>query len=132
MRGFRKQFEGLEVIAWRPLPTDPTGLGATARSVMPRFSQLFVHAAGTPVMGMALERMAFALRKRFGVAVHALVDVLPPADQQRVRPESQQALLLAADRRYDDATSRPKSQCRQEKPRRRPGRQRPRVLAGES
>ena len=56
--------EGLEVIAWRDLPTDPTGVGATARSVMPRFRQVFVHAAGAPVMGMALERMAYCLRKR--------------------------------------------------------------------
>jgi glutamate synthase (NADPH) large chain len=56
--------EGLEVIAWRTLPTDPTGVGATAQGVMPRFKQLFVHAAGTPVMGMALERKAFCLRKR--------------------------------------------------------------------
>ncbi len=42
----------------------PTGVGATARSVMPRFRQLFVHAPGQRVMGMALERMAFCLRKR--------------------------------------------------------------------
>ena len=56
--------EGLEVIAWRELPVDPTGLGATARSVMPRFRQVFVHASGVPVMGMALERMVFCLRKR--------------------------------------------------------------------
>ena len=32
------------VLGWRDLPVDPTGVGATARSVMPRFEQLFVHA----------------------------------------------------------------------------------------
>ncbi len=56
--------EGLAVLAWRDLPVDPTGVGATARGVMPRFKQLFVHSAGQNVMGMALERMAFCLRKR--------------------------------------------------------------------
>jgi glutamate synthase (NADPH/NADH) large chain len=56
--------EGLEVVAWRDLPVDPTGIGATALSVMPRLTQLFVHSAGQRVMGMALERMAFCLRKR--------------------------------------------------------------------
>jgi glutamate synthase (NADPH/NADH) large chain len=56
--------EGLEVVAWRELPTDASTVGATARSVMPRFKQLFVQAAGHRVMGMALERMAFCLRKR--------------------------------------------------------------------
>ncbi len=56
--------EGLTVVAWRDLPVDPSGVGATARSVMPRFRQLFVAARDSHVMGLALERMAFCLRKR--------------------------------------------------------------------
>ncbi len=56
--------EGLTVLGWRDVPVDPTGLGATAASVMPRFSQLFVEAAGLRITGTALERMAFCLRKR--------------------------------------------------------------------
>ncbi|MFC6238661.1 glutamate synthase large subunit [Longivirga aurantiaca] len=56
--------EGLEVVTWRELPVDASSVGATARSVMPRFKQLFVQAPGHRVMGMALERMAFCLRKR--------------------------------------------------------------------
>ncbi len=56
--------EGLEVLAWRDLPVDPTGVGATAASVMPRMKQLFVTSSGQRVMGMALERMAYCLRKR--------------------------------------------------------------------
>ena len=56
--------EGLRVIGWRDVPVDPTLLGATALSVMPRFSQLFVSAASGRVVGMALERLAFCLRKR--------------------------------------------------------------------
>ena len=36
--------EGLDVLTWRDLPTDPdgAGIGPTAREVMPRFPQLFV------------------------------------------------------------------------------------------
>ena len=39
--------EGLAVLVWRSLPVDPdgAGIGATARSVMPRFSQLVLVAA---------------------------------------------------------------------------------------
>jgi glutamate synthase (NADPH/NADH) large chain len=56
--------EGLTVLGWRDVPTDATLLGATARGVMPSFSQLFVSAASGPLAGMALERLAFCLRKR--------------------------------------------------------------------
>ena len=59
--------EGLDVLGWRDVPTVPDLLGATARGVMPRLRQLFV--SGAPgaagrVVGMALERRAFCLRKR--------------------------------------------------------------------
>jgi len=56
--------EDLTVLGWRDVPTDPSSLGATAISVMPTFSQLFVAAASGRVVGMALERLAFCLRKR--------------------------------------------------------------------
>jgi glutamate synthase (NADPH/NADH) large chain len=56
--------EGLEVLGWRAVPVNPESLGATARAVMPTFSQLFVQANGGHVTGMALERLAFCLRKR--------------------------------------------------------------------
>ncbi|MEO5853953.1 MAG: glutamate synthase large subunit [Nocardioides sp.] len=56
--------EGLSVLGWREVPTEPASLGATARSVMPAFSQLFVAGAGQRLSGMALERRAFCLRKR--------------------------------------------------------------------
>jgi glutamate synthase (NADPH) large chain len=56
--------EGLIVLGWRDVPVDPGLLGATARGVMPLFSQLFVAAAGARLTGMALERRAFCLRKR--------------------------------------------------------------------
>ncbi|WP_051113935.1 glutamate synthase large subunit [Actinopolymorpha alba] len=59
--------EGLTVLGWRDVPVVPELLGKTSRAVMPRFRQVFVsgqNADGTPVADMALERRAFALRKR--------------------------------------------------------------------
>ncbi|MEX0427521.1 glutamate synthase large subunit [Nocardioides sp. DS6] len=56
--------EGLEVLGWRDVPVNPASLGATALAVMPTFRQLFVAGAKQRVAGMALERMAFCLRKR--------------------------------------------------------------------
>ncbi|MDO9455105.1 glutamate synthase large subunit [Nocardioides sp.] len=56
--------EGLTVLGWREVPVDPSTLGSMALSVMPTFSQLFVAASGQRLTGMALERLAFCLRKR--------------------------------------------------------------------
>ena len=56
--------EGLAVLGWREVPTDPTLVGATARSVMPSFWQLFVAADREPVSGLELDRRVFPLRKR--------------------------------------------------------------------
>ena len=55
--------EGLTVLGWREVPTSPGLLGQTARSVMPRFRQLFV-AGRAGERGIDLDRLAFALRKR--------------------------------------------------------------------
>lgn len=54
--------EGLTVLGWREVPVAPELLGASARSTMPVFRQLFV-ADGTST-GIALDRKAFVLRKR--------------------------------------------------------------------
>ncbi|GAB2447490.1 glutamate synthase large subunit [Nocardioides hungaricus] len=56
--------EGLTVLGWREVPTDPGELGGMALGVMPAFAQLFVAGSGSRVTGMALERLAFCLRKR--------------------------------------------------------------------
>src|SRR5690606_24827008 len=56
--------EGLTVLAWRDVPTTAGLVGATAASCQPRFRQLFVASPRGAVVGMALERMAFCLRKR--------------------------------------------------------------------
>ncbi|HEY7050002.1 MAG TPA: glutamate synthase large subunit [Jatrophihabitantaceae bacterium] len=51
--------EGLDVLGWREVPTEPTGIGPTALGVMPAFAQLFV-AGGS---GLDLERRVYCLRK---------------------------------------------------------------------
>jgi glutamate synthase (NADPH/NADH) large chain len=55
--------ENLIVIGWRDLPINSTSVGSTAKSVMPIFKQLFVKSKNSE-SGIALDRMAFALRKR--------------------------------------------------------------------
>ncbi|MGH3911148.1 MAG: glutamate synthase subunit alpha, partial [Pseudonocardiaceae bacterium] len=62
--------EGLEVLGWRELDTDPegAGVGPTARAGMPRLELLLV--AGKPgpgdgrPAGIALDRLTFCLRRR--------------------------------------------------------------------
>ena len=56
--------EGLSVLGWREVPTDPSSLGQTALDCMPSFVQLFVAAKGSRILGMGLERLAYVLRKR--------------------------------------------------------------------
>ncbi|MGA4799443.1 glutamate synthase large subunit [Streptomyces lavendulocolor] len=55
--------ENLTVLGWREVPVAPELLGATARSTMPAFRQLFVSDGGTSA-GIDLDRKAFVLRKR--------------------------------------------------------------------
>ena len=55
--------EGLNVVAWREVPTDPSSLGATARAAMPRFEHLVV-APGDGRRGIEIDRLAFIARKR--------------------------------------------------------------------
>lgn len=54
--------EGLTVLGWRDVPVAPELLGATARSTMPVFRQIFV--ADGESSGLDLDRKAFVLRKR--------------------------------------------------------------------
>ncbi|MFC8274159.1 glutamate synthase large subunit [Streptomyces sp. NPDC057271] len=64
--------EGLNVLGWREVPVAPELLGASARSTMPVFRQLFVAggtsqaegSGGGTSTGIALDRKAFVLRKR--------------------------------------------------------------------
>ncbi len=59
--------EGLRVVGWRDVPTDPSMLGASAARVLPTIRQLVIageDGAGAPLEGLALDRYAFAIRKR--------------------------------------------------------------------
>jgi glutamate synthase (NADPH/NADH) large chain len=56
--------EGLTVLGWRDVPTTAGLVGATARGCQPRFRQVFLESSRGRVVGLALERMAYCLRKR--------------------------------------------------------------------
>ncbi len=60
--------EGLEVLGWRDVPTDPSSLGKFATDPMPVFRMLFVAAPspeqGHLLEGLALERRVYVARKR--------------------------------------------------------------------
>ncbi|MEO8095346.1 MAG: glutamate synthase subunit alpha, partial [Pseudolysinimonas sp.] len=61
--------EGLRVLGWREVPTDPEHLGTLAREAAPAFEQLFLESArtddaGAPLAGIQLDRLTFRLRKR--------------------------------------------------------------------
>ncbi|HXW35351.1 MAG TPA: glutamate synthase large subunit [Acidimicrobiales bacterium] len=73
--------EQLIVLGWRDVPTDPSGIGESALRAMPRFVQVVLAASpevsldpADPVI--ALERMAFCLRKR---VEHELREVYFPS-----------------------------------------------------
>ena len=56
--------EGLRVLGWRDVPVAPELLGAGARETLPQLRQLFVADAAVERDGVALDRIAFVLRKR--------------------------------------------------------------------
>ncbi len=63
--------EGLRVLGWREVPTANEHLGKLADEARPAFEQLFVSAGGAthtdaPLTGIALDRVAYRLRKRAG------------------------------------------------------------------
>ena len=72
--------EGLVVLGWREVPINSSSLGRTALSVMPDFQQLFV-AGKNGETGIALDRLAFCLRKR---AEHALDLYFPSLSSQTI------------------------------------------------
>ncbi|MEV0968564.1 glutamate synthase large subunit [Microtetraspora glauca] len=55
--------EGVTVLGWRDVPVDAALPGASARAVMPHFTQLFITSPNGET-GIALDRLAFAFRKR--------------------------------------------------------------------
>ena len=65
--------EGVTVLGWREVPTDPSMLGATAAAAMPSFRQWFLARDGAS--GIELDRWAYVVRKR----VEHEVDVYFPS-----------------------------------------------------
>src|SRR6478735_7805040 len=56
--------ESLRVLGWRRVRTDDSSLSDITRANMPYFEQLFVEAKGAPLRGIALDRLAYCLRRR--------------------------------------------------------------------
>ncbi len=56
--------EHLAVLGWRVVATDDRALSDLTRSNMPYFEQLFVTAQDAPMMGVALDRLSYCLRRR--------------------------------------------------------------------
>ena len=56
------ELEKLKVLGWRKVPVNSDILGKTAKSVMPRFEQIFVQ-GNNDESDLTLDRMAFAFRK---------------------------------------------------------------------
>ncbi|MCC6438884.1 MAG: glutamate synthase large subunit, partial [Acidimicrobiales bacterium] len=61
--------EGITVLGWRDVPTDPSTLGSMALAVMPVIRQLFVTADG--LRGVDLDRRVYPARKRLEHEVSA-------------------------------------------------------------
>ncbi len=55
--------EGQEVLGWRTVPTDGSGLGATAKSVEPVVRQIFIKRAADIAADMDFERKLYVIRK---------------------------------------------------------------------
>ena len=62
--------EGLEVLGWRDVPTDPSMLGRAAAQTMPRFRQVFI--AGRGLSSLALDRYVYMVRKRIEHEIHLM------------------------------------------------------------
>ena len=57
--------EDLEILGWRELPIEPSGIGISAKEAMPYMKQIFVKAKGdSDISGLELDRKVFPFRKR--------------------------------------------------------------------
>ena len=57
--------EDLEIVGWRELPIEPSGIGISAKEAMPYMKQIFVKAKGdSDISGLELDRKVFPFRKR--------------------------------------------------------------------
>ena len=72
--------EGLCVLGWRELPINAASLGATAKSVMPHFKQLFLKGLKGQ-SALELDRLLFTFRKQ---AEHSLPIYFPSLSSQTI------------------------------------------------
>ncbi|HAI09251.1 MAG TPA: glutamate synthase subunit alpha, partial [Dehalococcoidia bacterium] len=63
--------EGLVLLGWRDVPTDPTKLGKDARAVCPKMRQVFIGRGSAVERPVQIERKLYVVRK---VIEHALED----------------------------------------------------------
>ncbi|NMC27753.1 MAG: glutamate synthase subunit alpha, partial [Syntrophomonadaceae bacterium] len=56
--------EGQEILGWREVPIDRTTIGEGAKSVMPRFIQVFIARDKEVAKGLEFERKLYTIRKR--------------------------------------------------------------------
>lgn len=66
MAAFEKiaQAEGQTILGWREVPIDKTTIGESAKSVMPRFIQVFIGKSVDIPAGIAFERKLYTIRKQ--------------------------------------------------------------------
>ncbi len=73
--GERIAADGLEVVRWRTVPTDPSALGGAARAARPAFVQAFVRrpldGVGAPIADAAFERRLVLARRRIETEARA-------------------------------------------------------------
>ena len=55
--------EDLTILGWREVPTDPSTVGITARSVMPKFEMLFIQPKNKNLKGIEVDRAVYPFRK---------------------------------------------------------------------
>jgi len=63
--------EGQSVIAWRPVPTDDSHLGKTAKNTKPAIEQIFIGRGANIPEQLAFERKLYVIRRRIENAVRA-------------------------------------------------------------
>jgi len=70
--------EGLDVLGWREVPVEGSGLGASAQRAQPRIEQVFLAAAPRVTIAdpLHLDRLAYVVRKR---AEHLVTDCYFPS-----------------------------------------------------
>lgn len=61
--------EGQKILGWREVPIDKTTIGVSAKSVMPRFIQVFIEKSDDISDDMAFERKLYTIRKRAEKAI---------------------------------------------------------------